>query len=49
VRRREATALAAAAVSLVVAGLTWLFGPLVLIAAGLVLLVVALFVVNVEG
>ena len=48
-RRAEATALVGAALALVMAGLTWLFGPLVLIGAGVVLLVVALFVVNVEG
>jgi hypothetical protein len=49
VRRSEATGVAAVGGALVVAGATWLIGPYVLVAAGVVLLVVALFVLNVEG
>ena len=43
VTRREAVAVLAAGLALLVAGVVWLFGPFGLIGAGVVLAVVALF------
>lgn len=48
-RRREAVALVAVALVLLIAGAAWLFGPYGLIGTAVALLVVALFVVDVEG
>jgi len=46
--RQEARALLAFAVLATVGGLTWLFGPYGLAGAGVVLLVVVLFVIDVK-
>lgn len=47
--RREATAVLVAAVAMLTAAATWLFGPYGLAGAALALLVLVLFVVDVEG
>jgi hypothetical protein len=47
--RREAQALVGVGIALVASAMTWLFGPWGLLGAGLALLVIVLFVVEVEG
>jgi hypothetical protein len=48
VRRIEAVALFAFALLLAVAGLAWLFGPYGLLGAGLALIVVTLFALDIK-